>query len=138
MTKNPWFVHTHHISSHFTNALMPVGFFLLCAYFVTGTPSFEPASFYCFIFGMLGGPFAFFSGFADWRTRFQGRSTQIFNHKRIFGVLFMVTSFGIVAWRAMNGEVAAPESDYRYYYLALVAANSGFVTYLGYLGGKFI
>ncbi len=136
--KNKLYVHTHHIGSHFTNGLMPVGALLLTIYFLTGEGAFEKASFYCIVIAMLGAPPVFFSGLLDWLTRFQGRSTQIFNHKRIFGVLFMLVSIVLVAWRIIDPAVAAPDSGGRFVYLALAYANTGFVTYLGYLGGKFI
>ncbi|MBI5638022.1 MAG: hypothetical protein HZA03_08645 [Nitrospinae bacterium] len=138
MVKNKLVVHTHHIGSHFTNGLMPVAVLLLTLYFITGIQSFETASFYCIVFAMIASPPVFFSGLIDWLTRFQGRSASIFNHKRLFGVLFMLVSILLVVWRLMRPEVAAPASELRYVYFAMVCADTGFVVYLGYLGGKFI
>jgi len=136
--KNKLFVHTHHIASHFTNGLFPVGAILLTLYFVYDVKSFEDASFYCFIVSVIGAPFVLASGLADWLSRFQGRSTHIFNHKRFFGALFVIVSSLIVIWRATNGAVATPDSGYRHAYLIMVYADMGFVVYLGHLGGKFI
>ncbi len=136
--KNKFYVHTHHIASHFTNALWPVGSVLLSMYYFYGTKSYEDASYYCFIFSTIGAPLALASGLADWRSRFQGRSTRIFNHKRFFGALFVILSTFIVMWRTTNGAVAAPDSETKYVYLASVYADLGFVVYLGHLGGKFI
>lgn len=138
MVKNKFVVHTHHIGSHFTNGLMPVAALLLTLYFVFGERSFEAAAFYCIVLSMIAAPVVFFSGFIDWRTRFEGRSTRIFTHKRLFGVLFMLLSIVLVAWRIMRPEVASTESGVRYVYLAMVYIDTGFATYLGYLGGKFI
>ena len=136
--KNKLVVHTHHIASHFTNALWPVGALFLTFFFIGGGASFEQAAFYCFIISTLAAPFGLASGFVDWRTRFQGRSTRIFNHKLIFGSLFVLTSVLLVAWRASDGAVAAPGGQYRLIYVAATYVNSAFVLYLGYLGGKFI
>lgn len=138
MVKNKLYVHTHHIGSHFTNGLMPIASLLITIYFITGDRNFESAAFYCIVFAMLAIPPVFFSGLLDWLTRFQGRSTHIFNHKRIFGVLFMLVSIVLVVWRIMRPDVATPESELRYVYLAMIYADTGFATYLGYLGGKFI
>lgn len=138
MVKKKLFVHTHHIGSHFTNGLMPVASLLLTVYFLFGGRGFETAAFYCVFVSMIAAPIVFFSGFLDWRTRFEGRSTLIFNHKRLFGVLFMLTSIVLVIWRIANPEVALPASGLRHVYLAMVYIDTGFVTYLGYLGGKFI
>ncbi len=132
------FVHTHHIASHFTNALWPVGVVLLTSFYLTGKASYESASFYCFMISLMAVPFVFFSGIIDWKQRFKGRSTPIFNHKRIFGVLFMVVSLLIVIWRAFDPSVAYPENDMRTIYLLVTYLNMGFVAYLGHLGGKFI
>lgn len=137
-SKKKLLVHTHHIASHFTNALWPAGLLLLFSYFVTGKTSYESASFYCFIISLVGAPFVFFSGFLDWKTRFQGRPTRIFNHKRLFGACFMVLSVSLVAWRAVDPAVAGPDGGFRAVYLGLAFVNTGFVTYLGHLGGRFI
>lgn len=138
MVKNKLFVHTHHIGSHFTNGLMPVAALAITLYFITGDRSFETASFYCIVLAMMASPPVFFSGFLDWLTRFEGRSTRIFNHKRLFGVLFMLVSILIVVTRIIMPDVATPASGWRYVYLAMIYLDTGFVTYLGYLGGKFI
>ena len=138
MVKNKLVVHTHHIGSHFTNGLMPVAALLITLYFITGDRNFESASFYCIVLAMMAIPPVFFSGLIDWLTRFQGRSTRIFNHKRVFGVLFMLVSILLVVWHITRPEVAAPASGTRYVYLAMIYVDTGFATYLGYLGGKFI
>jgi len=131
-------VHTHHIGSHFTNALWPVGVILLLSYIVAGKQSYESASFYCFIFAALGAPVTFFSGIFDWKTRFSGRSTHIFDHKRIFGLSFVVLSILLVVWRFIDPSIPTPENGLRYLYVSLSVINGGFVAYLGHLGGKFI
>ena len=138
MTKNKVVVHIHHIGSHFTNGLMPVAALLLTLHFVLGERSYEVAAFYCIILAMVAAPAVFFSGFYDWRTRFEGRSTYIFNHKRLFGVFFMLLSIVLVGWRIMRPEVAVTASGLRYVYIAMVYIDTGFAVYLGYLGGKFI
>ncbi|GMT41793.1 MAG: hypothetical protein IEMM0002_0204 [bacterium] len=138
MTKGKFFIHAHHISSHFTNGLTPVGALLLTLYYINGNADFEVSSFYCFFFTLLSAPFVFFSGFIDWKKRFKGRSTMIFNHKRVFGILLMVILLLIVVWRVEVPNVAYPESYFRYLYLAAVYTTLGFATYLGHLGGKFV
>lgn len=138
MVKNKLVVHIHHIGSHFTNGLMPVAALLLTLHFIFGEGSFEAGAFYCVILAMVAAPVVFISGFLDWRTRFEGRSTYIFNHKRLFGVLFMLLSIVLVGWHIMRPEVAMAGSGVRYMYLAMVYIDTVFAMYLGYLGGKFI
>ncbi|MBI3581210.1 MAG: hypothetical protein HY098_03910 [Nitrospinae bacterium] len=136
--KNKLVVHTHHIASHFTNGLWPVVAFLLTVYYFNGDASFERASFYCFIFSTLSAPFVLGSGWTDWKTRFQGRPTMIFNHKRFFGSLFLASSLLLVVWRATDAAAAAPAGPSGLVYAAIVYVDTIFVIYLGYLGGKFI
>jgi len=135
---NKLFIHTHHIASHFTNGLWPVGAFLLTVYLLNGDGSFEQASFYCFIISTLAAPFVLGSGWTDWKTRFQGRPTKIFNHKRFFGSLFLASSLLLVVWRATDAAAAAPGGHFRLIYASIVYVDALFVIYLGYLGGKFI
>lgn len=138
MLQKKFLIHIHHIGSHFTNGLMPVSALLLTLHFVFGERSYETAAFYCVILSMVAAPAVFFSGYLDWRTRFEGRSTRIFNHKRLFGVFFMLLSIVLVGWRIMRPEVAMTAGGLRYIYLAMVYIDTGFAMYLGYLGGKFI
>jgi len=138
MKSDKLIVHTHHISSHFTNALWPVGFLLLFSYFLTGKEAYESASFYMFIIGTLATPFTFGSGIIDWKTKYKGRSTRIFNHKRFFGMLFLLFSVVIVLWRFIDPSLATSANTHTSLYFALVFINCGFVSYLGHLGGKFI
>jgi uncharacterized membrane protein len=138
MVKGKFYIHSHHITSHFTNGLIPVGALLLTLYFLTGKPDFEISSFYCFSISLLASPLVFLSGYKDWKGRFKGRSTRIFNHKRIYGVLLMLTLLLIVVWRIADPSVAAPQQTGRYLYLLVVYISLGFTTYLGYLGSKFI
>lgn len=138
MVKNKFVVHVHHIGSHFTNGLMPVAALLLALHFALGERSYETAAFYCIILAMVAAPVVFFSGFIDWRTRFEGRSTYIFNHKRVFGILFMLLSTALVIWHIMMPEVAITPGGLRYVYFAMVYIDTVFAIYLGYLGGKFI
>lgn len=138
MKKSKFYIHTHHIGSHFTNGLTPVGALLLTLYYFTGNADFEVSAFYCFVFALLSTPLVFFSGFIDWKKRFKGKSTRIFRHKKIFGAIFMLASAVIVVWRTADPSVANPESGLGYLYITLVYMNLAFASYLGHLGGKFV
>ncbi len=138
MKKSKFYIHTHHITSHFTNGLLPVGALLLTLYYFNGNANFEISAFYCFVFVLLSAPFVFFSGFTDWKKRFKGKPTRIFRHKIIFGTLLMLISILIVVWRTMDPSIASHETSLRYLYISLVYINLAFVSYLGHLGGKFV
>lgn len=96
------------------------------------------AAFYCVIFGFIAAPFAYGSGLADWKTRFNGRHTPIFDSKIIFGALFIVVTLVIIALRVAWPEVASEGGLYSIVYLIMVYAATGLAAYLGHLGSKFI
>lgn len=131
-------VHIHHIATHFTNALFPVSAVLITLHIITDKSSFETACYYSMIFGLLSIPAAYGSGIYDWRTRFQGRRTFIFDHKIVFGIIFFILASIAVIWRSIDGDIMYSVGFNKWLYAALVYSLTGISTYLGYLGGKFI
>ncbi len=131
-------VHTHHIATHFTNALFPVSAVLITLYLITNEPSFETACYYSMIFGLMSIPVAYGSGFYDWRTRFQGRRTFIFDNKVVFGIIFLILASVVVIWRSYDGGIMYSVGFNKWLYVTLVYSLTGIATWLGYLGGKFI
>lgn len=131
-------IHIHHIGSHFTSAMFPAASLLLTIYLFTGARSMESGAFYCMIFGALAAPFVYGSGAYDWRKRFQGRHTPIFDHKLAFGAIFVVLSLTLVAIRALWPEIAMGEGYHKYMYVAFVYVATAIAGYLGHLGSKFI
>ena len=134
--KSP-FVRAHHIFSHITNGVWPVGCILLLSHVISGRPSYEQAAFYCFILSTLTTPIVYLSGVMDWKNRFEGRVSRIFNHKIAFGIIFMSVSAIMLIWRLL--DPALPETGTPFdIYVTLALANLGLVGYLGLLGGKFL
>jgi uncharacterized membrane protein len=131
-------VHIHHIATHFTNALFPVSAALITLFLITNNPSFETACFYSIVFGLMSIPAAYGSGFYDWRTRFQGRRTFIFDNKVVFGILFFILACFVVLWRFSDAGIMYSPGLNKWLYVSLVYSLTGIATWLGYLGGKFI
>jgi len=131
-------IHIHHIATHFTNALFPASAALITLYLITNNPSFETACFYSMVFGLAAIPAAYGSGFYDWRTRFQGRRTFIFNNKVVFGIIFLILACIVVIWRFTNAEIMYTPGFNKWLYVSLVYSLTAIATWLGYLGGKFI
>jgi hypothetical protein len=131
-------VHAHHIGSHFTSALFPVSSFLLTLFVITGDSSRENAAFYCLIFGLLAMPLTYISGAYDWKTRFSGRRTRIFDHKLAFGVVFIVIAMGLVAVRIAWPLIMFEPGVAKWLYLVFLYTATATAVYLGYLGSKFI
>ena len=131
-------VRAHHIASHFTSSMFPASSVLLTLFFMTGAIRFELAAFYCIVFGTLAGPVVYGSGVFDWKTRFQGRRTRIFDHKIFFGLMFLSLSLVIIISRIVWPDVILASATLKWVYLSLVYAVTACSLYLGYLGGKFI
>lgn len=131
-------IHAHHIGSHFTSALFPVSSVLLTMFAVTGDSSMESAAFYCLIFGLLAIPLTYISGAYDWKTRFSGRRTRLFDHKLVFGLIFLIISIGLVAVRMMWPMIMFEPGVAKWLYLFFLYAATGTAVYLGHLGSKFI
>lgn len=131
-------VHIHHIATHFTNALFPVASVFITLFLITDNPSFETACFYSMVFGLMAIPPTYTSGFYDWKTRFQGRRTFIFNHKIVFGILFFILACIMVIWRFSDAEIMYSPGLNKWLYVSLVYSLTGIAGWLGYLGGKFI
>lgn len=131
-------IHAHHIGSHFTSAMFPAASLLLTIFAITGDSSLESAAFYCQIFGLAAIPLTYVSGAYDWKTRFSGRRTRIFDHKLVFGIIFMVIATGLVIVRIAWPMIMFEPGTAKWVYLFFLYAATGTAVYLGHLGSKFI
>jgi uncharacterized membrane protein len=131
-------IHVHHMGSHFTSALFPVSSVLLTLFVITGNSNMESAAFYCMVFGLLAIPVTYVSGAYDWKTRFSGRRTRIFDHKLVFGVIFMTIAMGLLVVRIVWPAIMFEAGVAKWLYLFFLYAATGTAAYLGRLGSKFI
>jgi uncharacterized membrane protein len=130
--------HVHHISSHFTNGLFPAASACITLFLLTGNTLFENASLCCCAIGAIGAPIVYGSGLFDWRVRFKKRRVRIFTRKRYVGGASVLISVMLIAFRLSLGDDLTTVGAVKYVYAALIYLLTGMVTYLGYLGGKFI
>ena len=128
----------HHISSHFTNGLYPAASACITLFLLTGNTLFENASLCCCAIGAIGAPIVYGSGLFDWRVRFKKRRVRIFTRKRYLGAALVLISLLLIAFRLSLGDEVATVGAVKYIYASLIYLLTGMVTYLGYLGGKFI
>jgi len=138
MTRKKILVHLHHISTHFTNGLFPTAAAMITLHLLTGNALFETTAFHCVVGGLLGIPLAYGSGVMDWKKRFEGRRTRIFDHKIAFGLLFLILGAAIVFLRVTFEESIHAGENVKWAYVALIYLSTAVVTYLGHLGSKFI
>ena len=130
--------HVHHIFSHFTNGLFPAASAYITLFLLTGNTLFENASLCCCAIGTIGAPIVYGSGLFDWRVRFKKRRVRIFTRKCYIGAAIVLISVMLIAFRLSLGDEFATFGAVKYIYAGLIYLITGMVTYLGYLGGKFI
>ena len=128
----------HHISSHFTNGLFPAASACITLFLLTGNALFENASLCCCAIGAIGAPIVYVSGLFDWRIRFKKRRVRIFTRKRYVGAVLVLTSALLIIFRLSLGDDISSTGALKYIYAAIIYLMTGMVTYLGYIGGKFI
>ena len=128
----------HHISSHFTNGLFPAASACITLFLLTGNTLFENASLCCCAIGAIGAPIVYGSGLFDWSVRFKKRRVRIFTRKRYIGAALVLTSVLLIVFRLSLGEELTTVGAVKYIYAGIIYLLTGMVTYLGYLGGKFI
>jgi len=138
MTRKKIAIHLHHMSSHITNGLFPAAAVMMTLYLFTGNSRYEATSFHCIFLGLFGMPIVYGSGLIDWRKRFKGRRTRIFDHKIFFGFLFCVFAVLAVSLRFSLGESIRANATFFPIYIALIYLLTILVAYLGHLGSKFI
>ena len=128
----------HHISSHFTNGLFPAAAVCITLYLLTGSTLFDNASLCCCAMGAIAAPLVYGSGLLDWRYRFDKRRARIFNRKRAVGIALVLASLLLIAFRLSLVSELTTVGAAKYIYIGGIYILAVMVTYLGYLGGKFI
>ena len=128
----------HHVTSHITNGLIPTASVFITLFLMTGNVRFEHAAMCCCAIGAIGTPLVYGTGFLDWRIRFKKRRGKVFKRKIIIGAVLVVLSLLMVAFRLNVGQEIATAGPMRFIFAGTVYILTGIVTYLGYLGGKFI
>jgi len=125
--------HLHPITVHFPNGVIPVAvaFIFLAAIFeFTG---FSSASFYNMVFVVLTLPVVLFTGYNEWKNKYQGAITSIFKIKIISALIVSITAVIIVLW-----HLIAPESHGQPFFLVLHLIMLAATGTAGHLGGKLI
>lgn len=137
-------VPVHPVATHFPNALLPTAallFFLYIAAKLLGMPmagSFESASFYCMVIGLLAAPVAYLAGYYDWQVKYRGAKAPIFITKVRYGIAMMVIGVIAVLQHIFVPQTIVIGSPWLWIYAAMMLAQVGLAAWLGHLGGKLV
>lgn len=137
-------VPVHPVATHFPNALLPTAallFFLYLTAKLMGigiADSFESASFYCLIIGLLATPVAYLAGYYDWKVKYRGAKAPIFITKARFGIVMMVIGLLSVLQHIFIPQTTIISSPWLWVYAIMMLAQVGLAAWLGHLGGKLV
>ncbi|HBN26199.1 MAG TPA: rubredoxin [Desulfobacteraceae bacterium] len=128
--------HVHPISVHFPNGVLPVAVIFLALAVVFNLSTLSDAAFYNLVMVLLSMPLVMYSGFKEWKKKYQGNLTRLFLTKIICATIVLITLIILVLWRIVNADVSHTESKWIYFliHLVMLAAAGG----AGYIGGKLV
>ena len=130
--------HFHPIAVHIPNGVLPVSIIFLFFGIIFHLPQIEKAAYFNMIFVVLAMPAVLFSGYIDWKSRFEGQLTHVFKIKMICGALVFMLSTTLVVWRTTNPAIAASSSPALWVYLFLHLLLLAAAVTAGFFGGKLV
>jgi len=130
--------HVHPVSVHIPNGVLPVSvvFIMLAVFFESS--ALQTAALYNMVFVVLTIPFVIFSGYIEWRNRYEGALTNRFIAKIIAAILVAITSVMAVVWWIMVPDVLQAASSTRWLFIALILIMLIAATVAGFIGGKLV
>lgn len=142
MVKN----HAHPMSVHFPNGVLPaaVTFLVLAVgldlanFLLPSAKALDQASLINLIFVVLVMPLVLFSGYVDWKERYQGVMTRVIGTKMICGLAVLLLGFALIVWRAAAGSALQMAPGLRWTFLLVHFLMLAFAAYAGYLGGRLV
>ncbi|MBT8351213.1 MAG: hypothetical protein KJO26_08270 [Deltaproteobacteria bacterium] len=130
--------HLHPISVHIPNGVLPVSviFIMLGVFFEYS--ALQNAALFNMGFVVLTIPFVLFSGYIEWRNRYQKALTRIFIAKIIAAIVVSITSVMAVVWWIMVPDVLQASYPVRWIFLVLILIMLIAATVAGLIGGKLV
>lgn len=126
----------HPVAAHFSNGLVPVAFLALMLALLTGNPCFEQTVISLLVIVLLAVPVSFYSGIKEWKKKYKGAKTPVFEKKIRLSILLMVLCVTTVAIRVAVPDVMQQGGILSWMYGAGLIAMFPVVVLLGHHGGK--
>lgn len=130
--------HVHPIAVHIPNGLLPVtvAFIFLSALFTI--KGMATAGVYNMAVVAIAMPLVLFSGWVDWKNRFNGALTQIFKVKIVCGIVVTITAWILFIWLLVDPEVLHTAHSLRVAFFVINLIMLGAATTAGWYGGKLV
>ncbi|NOY68788.1 MAG: rubredoxin [Deltaproteobacteria bacterium] len=123
--------HAHPISVHVPNGVIPVSVFFLLAAAVFGITGLEKAAFYNDIAVFLSLPVVIFSGYNEWKKKYNSGFTTLFIIKFSAAALVCISVFTAIVWHLVN-----PGAKAGFVIIHMIMLAS--VGVAGFIGGKLV
>jgi predicted heme/steroid binding protein/uncharacterized membrane protein len=131
-------LHIHPIAVHFSIAYSIAFSLLAILYLLIGEITFETASYYMLLLGLLSSPVTVLAGLFSWKTEYKSKMNKIFSRKLTFAAIFLVAITACFLWRTLNPQILTAGTDFGFIYLAIAVSLTPIVTILGYYGGEIV
>ncbi|MBW1822173.1 MAG: rubredoxin [Deltaproteobacteria bacterium] len=130
--------HLHPVSVHIPNGVLPVSVIFIMLAVFSGSKALQTAALYNMVFVVLTIPLVLFSGYIEWRNRYQSVLTHRFIAKIIAAVVVAITSVMAVVWWIMIPDVLQAAYPARWVFIALILIMLIAATVAGFIGGKLV
>jgi uncharacterized membrane protein len=126
----------HPVAAHFSNGILPVAVLYAFLALLTGNLFFEHTVLHLLVIVTLAVPVSFYSGIREWKAKYKGATTPVFDRKIRLSVLLLVLCLIAVAIRVTVPEVAERGGVLAWLYAGSLVAMFPTVVLLGHYGGK--
>ncbi len=130
--------HVHPILVHMPNGLIPVIVVFMFLGIFLQIQSIELASFYNLIFLLIAMPAVMFTGYIEWKKRYNCAKTAIFIAKISCSLIVLTTIIILACWRFFDPGIVASTSQTRWIYFLIGLIMLVATSITGLLGGKLV
>jgi uncharacterized membrane protein len=126
----------HPVAAHFSNGLVPVALLALLIALLTGSACFEQTVIYLLVIVLMAVPVSLASGIREWKTKYKGAKTPVFDKKIRLSMLLIALCLTSVTIRLALPDVMLEGGPLSWVYTACLVAMLPTVVLLGHYGGK--
>lgn len=129
--------HAHPISVHVPNGVVPVTFLIALLAILFQSDRMAGAVFFNLLFVTLTMPLVLFSGYLDWKRKYNAAFTTLFITKMSCGGAVSLLSLVLTAWMVKTPQILISDSGRGLFMLLFLAMLAAAGT-AGYMGGKLV
>ncbi len=130
--------HAHPVSVHIPNGVLPMSVIFIMLATLFNLDILYKVAFYNFLFVMVTMPFILFSGYVEWKTKYKGNKTNVFNTKIICGLVVTALSIVIVLFNIFYPVNVTSSITMKSVYVVISILCVIPAGLAGFLGGKLV